>query len=243
MMCVVGVVLGGLSGAAEALPVLFYDDFDDGNYDGWVVRNAYHPSTTEGAAPPDIVALSGDEGGGYAIFGVGSGYGEPYPHGRDVGHDLFLSNIGELKVEFRARSGLETPNHVSVPLVSGSDHYLMRTYGEGNRKADFRTSIGGIETWGIRYDLGGTVAEWHVYAWTRDATGWWSLSVDGDVKAANFYQDNNLTSFDQIGVEPFRNQSGLDWIRISAVPEPATMGLLAFGGLAVLRRRKRGESK
>ena len=232
VMCVVGVVLGVLSGAAEAeLPVLFYDDFDDGDFDGWEVRNVYNPA---GGFVAPVVVISPE---GYAVQGVGSGYGGPTDQGSHIAHSLTISNMGELKIEMLAKSGLQAPNHVSVPLFSGGDHYLMRIYGEGNKKADFRTYIGGIETYGIRYDLGDTVAEWHVYAWTRDANGWWSLSIDDVVKAPDFYQDNQLTSFDRIGVELLKDQSSIDRVCISGIPEPATLSLLALGGLAMLRRR------
>jgi len=63
--------------------------------------------------------------------------------------------------------------------------------------------------------IGNLAYEWHDFAWSRDSNGWWSLSIDGQIQAANFYQDNQLTSFDKVGLHILRNQSEIEWVRIS----------------------------
>lgn len=70
-----------------------------------------------------------------------------------------------------------------------------------------------------------------------------SLYVNGDLKIFNNGDNNWLSGLSQIdtltmtaaGVDP-QNPWYVDYVRV--VPEPATIGLLAMGGLALLRKRK-----
>lgn len=194
-------------------PCGFSDDFNDGNYDGW---SPTHPITGDPATPPDVVPSPQ----GYSLRGIGSGY-SPDP-GLNVWltYPLQISNASELKVEMRAKSGPQWPNSAWVVLVSGDDSYSFGDYGEGNQWAQFTPNVGGVSEW-YNYSINANV--WHDFAWTRDADGWWSLSIDANLVWEDFCRDNRLTSFDRIGVHILRNQSEIEWVRISgvcAIPVP-----------------------
>ncbi|MCX6832688.1 MAG: hypothetical protein NT028_11270, partial [candidate division Zixibacteria bacterium] len=216
----IALVLAGLylvcPGMSRAdLPVLFYDNFDDGNFDGW---SPTYPTTGDPATPPDVVPSPQ----GYSLRGVGSGYYPTDDPGLTVllSHPVSLNNVGKLSIEFRAKSGPQWPNQAQVWLVSGNNVYIVHDYGESNRRADWLISVNGQTQHEFNYSIGNLAYEWHDFAWTRDGNGWWSLSIDGQIQAANFYQDNQLTSFDKVGMHIVRNQSEIEWVRISGVATP-----------------------
>jgi len=194
------------------LSILFFDDFDDGDYNGWSV------TTWEGkpANPPDVVPSPE----GYSIRGVGSGYSQDPGLNVHISHPLSLSNVGKLKIEMRAKSGPQWPNQASVHLVSGSDCYGVRDYGEAgeNETADWWYYVSGSIDY-YRYYIDGRAFEWHDFAWTRDPNGWWSLTIDDSVEWKDFYQDSQLTSFDRIAIQLLRNQSEIEWVCISDLLE------------------------
>jgi len=190
------------------LPVLFYDNFDDGNFDGW---SPTYPTIGDPTTPPDVVPSPQ----GYSLRGVGSGYSNDPGLSVMLSHPVSLNNVSELAIEFRAKSGPQWPNQAQVWLVSGKDCYLVIDYGESNQRADWLISVNGQTQHDFSYSIGNLAYEWHDFAWTRDGDGWWSLSIDGQIQAANFYQDNQLTSFDKVGMHIVRNQSEIEWVRIS----------------------------
>ena len=211
---------------------LFYDDFDDGNYDGWSLTNPYSGNPSN----PPVVVFSPE---GYSLGGVGSGYGGDGGLNVFITHPLSLNNIGELSIEMRAKSGTQWPNSVTTSLHGEGNWYRGMDYGESNQKADFGSYVNGVE-YMYRHPI--NASPWRDFAWTRDADGWWSLSIDGLVEAANFRQDNQLTSFDRIGIELLRNQSEIEWVRISGnvVPVPGAflLGSIGVGFVSWLRRRR-----
>jgi N-acetylneuraminic acid mutarotase len=204
----------GISWAS--LPVLFFDSFDDGNFDGW---SATYPTTGDPATPPDVVPSPQ----GYSLRGVGSGYYPPDDPGLTVllSHPVSLNNVGELAIEFRAKSGPQWPNQAQLWLVSGKNLYCVHDYGESNKRADWLISVNGQTQYEFNYSIGNLAYEWHDFAWARDGNGWWSLSIDGQIQVANFYQDNQLTSFDKVGLHIVRNQSEIEWVRISGLSGPS----------------------
>jgi len=196
--------------------VVFFDDFDDGDYDGWAVAR---PCNIEGPVNAPDVAPSPE---GYSIRGVGSGYSQDGGLYTYISHPLSINDSSELKVEMRAKSGSAWPSCASLLLCSGGDYYLLTDYGEANKQVRFVVCINGVEECDHRYPIGDRAYEWHDFALTRDGNGWWSLSIDGVVEDPDFYQDSQLTSFDEIGIVPLRNQSEIEWARISAAePAPA----------------------
>lgn len=180
---------------------LFYDDFDDGNYNGWSATDR----TGAPATAPDIV--SSPEG--FSLRGVGSGYSNDPGLNVWLSQPLVISNVGELKIEMRAISGPQWPNTIQVYLCDGDDFYRGFDYGEGNKLARFDSYIDGTEVVNT-YSIGDRAYEWHDFAWTRDIDGWWSLSIDGVVEDPDFYQNNELTSFDRVALHILRNQSEVE---------------------------------
>ena len=205
VLLVFALLCQGISWAS--LPILFFDNFDDGNFDGW---SPTYPTTGDPATPPDVV--SSPEG--YSLRGVGSGYSNDPGLTVLLSHPVSLNNVGELAVEFRAKSGPQWPNQAQVWLVSGKNLYRVLDYGESNKFVDWTSYVNGQDH-NFSYSIGNRAYEWHDFAWSRDGNGWWSLSIDGQIQAANFYQDNQLTSFDKVGLHIVRNQSEIEWVRIS----------------------------
>jgi len=118
------------------LPVLFFDNFDDGNFDGW---SPTYPTTGDPTTPPDVVPSPQ----GYSLRGVGSGYSNDPGLSVMLSHPVSLNNVGELAIEFRANSGPQWPNQAQVWLVSGKNCYLVIDYGESNKRADWLISVNG----------------------------------------------------------------------------------------------------
>ncbi len=117
----------------------------------------------------------------------------------------------------RARSGSGHPTHSTIALFNGDDWLAGYDYGEFNLAA-FHTLYGGQGT-DVLHHTFANPHDWHDFKWSRDAQGWWSLSIDGTVVVANFDQDTTLTSFDTVALTVARQQSEIEWIRVS-VPEP-----------------------
>jgi len=212
----IGLVLAVLTLLCPAISwgdwvTVLFDDFDDGDYSGWSVTfPGTHP-----ASPPDIVPSPE----GYSLRGVGSGYSmDPGLHAR-ISKPIALTSAMEIQVEFRAKSGPQWPNVAKVYLFSGEDFYCLFDQGESQQAAFFMTYLHpGPGEYSSFVSI--TANDWHDFSWIRDTNGWWSLSIDNTEVAHNLLQDDRLLSFDLFGVEVLRNQTEIEWVRVS-IPEPA----------------------
>jgi hypothetical protein len=206
------------------MSVVLYDNFDDGNYNGWA--NADHiPSP--GITPPSVV--SSPEG--FAIAGVASRV-------TPITHPLDVTGAMEVSFEMRATSGWGVDS--TMILWAEADYPTGALYGgySYERRARFVILYDGIER---IFDYGG-ITGWHDFKWARDAQGWWSFYLDGSNVYPNFVRDSHLTSFTHFDLGNVNGGSQIEWVRVSAeaVPLPGAVLLGTIGlGFAnyVLRRR------
>ncbi|MFG0252681.1 MAG: hypothetical protein ACF8NJ_07415 [Phycisphaerales bacterium JB038] len=214
------------------LPELFFDDFDDGDYDGWVADSPYHPVWS----PPAV--LPSPEG--YAIWGVGSGYGQDDGLLTSISYPLNLQNVQELAIEMRTITGSGWPSSSNALLYSGLDYYSGLHWGEGNTRADFLIMEGGSDALILSHPMGGDAYNWHDFRWERDADGWWSFYLDDSLIAANYYQHGTFTDFDWLELNPLRNEAAIEWVRIrgNVIPGPGGIALLPLASLVLARRRR-----
>ncbi len=221
-----------LSGAAHAdLPELFFDDFDDGNYDGWVVDSPYYSVWGAPAVAPSPQ--------GYAIRGVGQGYGQDDGLHTHISHELNLQNVAELAIEMRAITGPGWPSSVNLYLWHGEDQYRGTDFGESNTRAEFHI-LEGSDHFSHTYPMGPDAYEWHDFRWERDADGWWSFYLDGALAVADYVQHDAFASFEWINLQPLRNEAAIEWVRLrgNVIPSPGSIALLSLATLATARRRR-----
>ncbi len=227
------VLLGARTAHAD-LPELFYDDFDDGDYDGWVDDSPYFDIF---AAP---ALLPSPEG--YAVWGVGQGYGQDDGLSTALSHPLNLSNVAELAIEMRAITGPGWPSVAQVDLYQGTqDYYGGFVQGEGERQTAFLIMEDGAgDQWTYTYGLGDEAYNWHDYRWERNADGWWSFYLDGSLISANYHQHNEFINFDWIELYPLRNEAAIEWVRIrgNVIPGPGSVSSLWFAALLLTTRRR-----
>jgi hypothetical protein len=136
-----------------------------------------------------------------------------------------------------------------LDLYDGTTQVLRLSYGNdggtGRGTVNHWSAVGGTRTALTSEDLvwEGFVQE-ETVAWNLASSSFTVGTTDTDLvlsSALDYFSGVTSTTFDKIvfSAEKSKATWGIDNITVSEVPEPATMSLLALGGVAMLRRRKK----
>ncbi len=221
----------GLANAKAEMITVFSDDYDA----------VWDATPTPQPVLDSYIGLPSVSGG--VARGIGSGYTAPH-YTWMVEPLAFTSEILELTL--RGQSGPSQPNSADILLMDTSwqGHgqswigYRFAIYGESDNYKFLISTVGPSAGELASYYIGSTITEWHTYVVSRDAAGNWALTMDDIAQSASFMSpDLSYTDFTYIGSFLYRDQSALDYVEVK-VPEPATLGLLLIGGLALSWRRK-----
>ena len=184
--------------------VVLYDDFDDGNYDGWSVQDPR--GYNDPPASPRIVQIASDPDN-YAIAAKGTGESQVF-------YPVTIDDGLQVCVEMRAKATRTT----AVWLCRGVDFYQMQNYGERDW-AYMNKHVDNAEANLVTHHIATDPEEFHLLAFSRDREGWWSLTLDGILVKKNFARDTSLTSFDGVSLmlRPMGMDEGamIDWVRVS----------------------------
>ncbi len=181
----------------------FYDNFDDNDLGDW--NTDPKPCTT--CEKPVI--------SGGIISGKYSGY-----YGVDPYTNWMIKPISaddSFTLELRAASGPQQPNTVHIHLLAPSytggttKGYDFMVYGENAKRLELWRDSTRLGT----YNVGSAIHDFHDYKLSRDSAGNWRLWIDGVEKQHSFAADATYTSFGFLAVNLHRDQSKLDWIRLS----------------------------
>ena len=122
------------------------------------------------------------------------------------------------------------PNPAVMDLNFGGSNVYIYTYGSDTGGAPLATTFDYIGTYGA--DPGGRLIGFYIPIRADAAAGSTIFSVK--VTGQSAWSSSIVWS------EELSDTVNTDWaLEINVVPEPATMGVLGFGGLAALLRRRR----
>ena len=188
--------------------IRLFEGFEAGDFADWTIDSPFGP--VDGLEAPDVATSPMD----YALRGTRQGETTP-DYQNWLTRPLELANAHELVIEMRAKSGPGAVNSVSLYLLDGQDAYRFGVAGGGVDQAQWGATVARAANT-HEYELDGRADEWHTYRWTRDAEGWWSMAIDDHVELPRFAQDAQITNFDTAAIRLRRDQSEIEWVRVSA---------------------------
>ena len=87
------------------------------------------------------------------------------------------------------------------------------------------------------YDMGGNLWEWTESPWDGTLD---DMAEKRELRGGHFddYTSAYMDSAHRVKSDPWNEDDWIIGFRVASIPEPATLGLLGLGGLAMLRRRR-----
>ena len=240
--CVVLMLSCGLAQAS------FFDDFEDGNADGWTFLERGVPG--EGGDPVWSVVDESGVGGSYVLSQTTTNY----DFTRDSSGGTTLGTIAlapgtysDLVVDVDLRHD-EASIYADAAVVFGyqdaDNFYLFHMVagntddpGDGWDERKVFEVRNGEKSEIAQNDLPQSTQEFHHVKVTHNlAVGQVIVALDGS-EIINV-TDARLETWTTGDVGPCSNNDAFSVDNFSAVPEPATMILLSLGGLVALKRRR-----
>jgi len=148
----------------------------------------------------------------------------------------FSSSAGNVNFAIMHHVNHTPPSILCTGPVGGSQNCVEDTY------IDFTLPVTDLTFWAIQANVAGVTAQFNVFENDAFAAAIDLVSSGGDpnnefVDLSSF---SNVTRLEIVNIliEPAENGMGWDTFTFTPIPEPATLSLLALGGLLAIRRRR-----
>ena len=234
-------VLATASVAPAAISI-FEDDFDDGNYDGWTVNNDAYFDASSGYLEWNTGSTSPQKGTAQQQFTGYTGRQWTFTCNFRMRDDTHTGEAQKIFIELWGKQS-------DGSLTYGYKWKLRQTAQVLLTRSWLESGVGWHDT-----DAWGTT---ETYADVEDDDPWDEFKMVFDDGVIEAYLNNEKILGPWDDTASAGNMVSVDFVRLGnystgswfgdggqvddvlLVPEPATLGLLSMGGLAVLVRRRR----